>query len=123
MKIAALIARILLGLVFTVFGLNGFFHFIPGGPPPGIPGEFLNAMIVSHYIAVITLLQIVGGVLLLIGRYIPLGLTLLGPIIVNILLFHIFLFHPGLVIAVVVAALWCVVFAHYKQNFVGLFAR
>lgn len=123
MKIIAVIARILLGLAFTVFGLNGFFHFIPGGPPPGMPGEFLNAMIQSHYVLVVAFLQVAGGVLLLIGRYVPLGLTLLGPIIVNILLFHIFLFPQGIVIAVLVTILWFLVFAYYRQNFAGLFIQ
>jgi putative oxidoreductase len=123
MKIVALIARILLSLVFIVFGLNGFFHFIPGGPPPGLAGEFLNAMIQSHYVLVVAFLQVAGGALLLIGRYVPLGLTLLGPVIVNILLFHIFLFPQGLVIAVIVTILWLLVFAHYRQNFAGLFTQ
>jgi putative oxidoreductase len=78
MKIAVLIARILLGLLFLVFGLNGFLHFIPMPPPAGLAGQYMGALFVSHYLVVVFLLQVVGGALLLAGRYIPLGLLLLG---------------------------------------------
>src|SRR5256714_9842373 len=106
MKIVIIIARILLGLVFVVFGLNGFLHFISMGPPPeGLAGDFMKALFVSHYFYVVAVLQIAGGALLLRGRFVPLGLTLLGPVIVNILLFHIFLQPAGLPLAVVVGAL------------------
>src|SRR5437762_1955823 len=104
MKIVIIIARILLGLVFVVFGLNGFLHFIPMGPPPqGLAGDFVKALFMSHYFYVVAALQIAGGVLLLIG-FAPLGLLLLGPVIVNILLFHIFLEPKGLPMAIVVSA-------------------
>ena len=88
MKIAVLIARILLGLVFLVFGSNAFLHFIPTGPmPPGPAGQFLGALFASHYLYVIGFFQVVPAVLLLANRYVPLALTLLGPMIVNILFF------------------------------------
>src|SRR6266853_1874511 len=106
MKIAAIIVRILLGLVFVVFGSNIFLQFMPAPPPPAtLAGDFSKALMQSHYIYVVGLLQFSGGLLLLIGRYIPLGLTLLGPVIVNILLFHILLETSGLPIALVVSAL------------------
>ena len=93
MKIAIIIARLLLGLVLVVFGLNAFLHFIPQPPPEGQAGAFIGAMFVSGYFYVVAVLQIAGGLLLLSGRFIPLALMLLGPVIVNIMLFHIFL-HP-----------------------------
>ena len=84
MKIVTIVARSLLGLIFIVFGLNMFLHFIPMPPPPEGPArDFMMAVFVSHYLYVIGALQVAGGVLLLIGRKAPLGLTLLGPVIVN----------------------------------------
>jgi putative oxidoreductase len=84
MKILVLIARILLGLVFFAFGLIGFLPFVPKGTmPTGLAGQFVTALIQSHYGLVVDALQMVGGVLLLANRYVPLGLTILGPIIVN----------------------------------------
>ena len=123
MKILVLISRILLGLVFVVFGLNGFLHFIPGQLPPGLAGQFAGAMHQSHYDLVVSAIQVIGGVLLLVNRYLPLALTLLGPVIVNILLFHALLFPQGLVIAVVVAVLWFILFFRYRQYFAGLFVQ
>ena len=94
MRIAALIARLLLGLIFFVFGLNGFLHFLSMGPmPAGLAGQYITVMMQSHYLYFVAAFQVAGGALLLIGRYIPLALTLLGPVIVNILLYHL-LYEP-----------------------------
>jgi putative oxidoreductase len=124
MKIAALIARILLGVVFVVFGLNGFLQFLPMGPmPSGAAGQFLGALLASHYAQVVSFFQIAGGLLLLVNRYVPLGLMLLGPVIVNILLFHLLMQHAGLPLAVVVVILWAIVALRHKRNFAGLFAQ
>jgi uncharacterized membrane protein YphA (DoxX/SURF4 family) len=95
MKIAALIARNLLGLMFVVFGLNGFLHFIPQPPPPaGLASQFLGALGASHYMVPVFALQLVGGALLLANRFVPLALVLLGPVIANILLFHVLMARP-----------------------------
>ena len=103
MKVATIVVRVLLGLMFVVFGSNIFLHFIPMPPLPAtLAGDFSKALMQSHYIYVVGLLQVIGGLLLLIGRYVPLGLTLLGPVIVNILLFHIFLDPSGLPMALIV---------------------
>jgi uncharacterized membrane protein YphA (DoxX/SURF4 family) len=120
MKIVILIARILLGLMFIVTGLNVFLNFIPAPPPTGLGGEFANALMVSRYMYVIGLLQIAGGALLLIGRWVPLGLTLLGPVIVNILLFHVFLEPAGLITAIVVSVLALFLLWAYWPAFRGL---
>src|SRR6476619_1168857 len=100
MKYATLIVRILLGLMFAVLGSNAFLHFIPMPELKGNAGAFMGALIDSGYVYAISAFQVVGGLLLLIGgRVAPLGLTLLGPIIVNIVLYHIFLDREGLPMA------------------------
>ena len=123
MKIASLIARYLLGLIFVVFGANGFLHFIPMPPPPGVAGQFMGALFVSHVLVVIFLLQLVGGLLLLAGLYVPLALVLLGPVIVNIVLFHAFMAPSGLPLASVVVVLWLLVAWSVRSAFEGIFLQ
>ena len=124
MKIAILIARLLLGLIFVVFGLNGFFNFLNMGPmPTGLAGQFIGALALSHYFWVVAALQVVGGALLLVNRFVPLGLVLLGPVIVNILLYHIFLNPSGIALAIVVTILWLIVFYGHRQYFSGIFVQ
>ena len=120
MKIIATIARFLLGLIFLVFGLNGFLHFIPSPPLSGVAGQFVGALFVSNYLVVVFLLQLVSAILLLVNRHVPLALTLLAPIIVNILMFHILMDPSGLAPAIVVTVLWVVVFLSVRSAFAGL---
>jgi putative oxidoreductase len=121
MKIATIIARVLLGLVFVVFGSNAFLHFIPMPPPkPSLATDFSMALFKSHYFYVVAILQIVGGALCLVGRFVPLGLTLLGPVIVNIMLFHIFLEHSGFQPGVIVSVLALFLLWAYRSAFAGL---
>src|SRR4051812_46776972 len=117
MKIATIIVRVLLGLMFAVFGSNAFLHFIPVPPMSGPGGAFMGALSETGYIKAIAAIQVAGGLLLLIGRYIPLGLTLLGPIIVNILFYHIFMDKTGMPIAIVVAVLTLFLLWRYRENF------
>src|SRR5438309_1431677 len=119
MKIIAIIARFLLGFIFLVFALNGFLHFIPASLPSGTAGQFVGALFVSHYLVVVFLLQIVSAILLLINRYVPLALTVLAPIIVNILLIHILMAPSGLPLAIVVTVLGILVFLSVRSAFVG----
>ena len=121
MKILNNISRLLLGLIFLIFGLNGFLHFIPMPPPSGVAGQFLGSMFVTKYLLFVFAVQLIGGVLLLINRYVPLALTILGPIIVNILLFHSLMNPEGLGLALLVAILWAVVFASVRSAFAGIF--
>src|SRR5207237_5475662 len=101
MKIATIIARILLGLIFVVFGSNIFLHFIPmPPPPPGLLGDFTKALFLSHYLHVVAVFQIVGGLLLLVGVFVPLGLVLIALIFVIIDLIIIFLYCCGLPMAI-----------------------
>jgi putative oxidoreductase len=123
MKITIVIARFLLGLIFLTFGLNGFLHFIPATLPSGTAGQFVGALFVSNYLVVVFLLQLVGAILLLINRYVPLALILLAPVIVNILLFHVLMSLTGLPLALVVTLLWLVVFLSVRSAFAGLFQQ
>ena len=122
MKYAIIIARILLGLVFVVFGSNAFLHFIPVPPMQGQAGAFMGALLNSGYVYVIAILQVGGGLCLLIGsRFVALGLTLLGPVIVNIVLYHIFLDRSGLPVGLVVAVLALFLLWIYRYKFPSIF--
>ena len=124
MKIVTMIARLLLGLIAAVFGLNGFLNFLSMGPmPSGLAGQFIGALALSHYFWVVAALQVAGGALLLVNRFVPLGLVLLGPVIVNILLYHLFLNPSGVGLAIVVTILWLIVFYGHRQYFSGIFVR
>lgn len=123
MKIATLIARILLGLLFLVFGLNGFLHFIPMPPPPGLAGQYMGLLFVSHYLTVVFLVEILGGLLLLANQFVPLALTLLGPVLVNILLFHSLMAPAGLPLALLATVFWGAIFYSVRPAFAGVFAQ
>ena len=121
MKIATIISRVLLGLIFITFGLNMFLNFIPLPPPPEGPArQFMTALFMSHYLYVVGALQVVGGLLLLSGHRVPLGLTLLGPVIVNILCFHTLMAPAGLPMAFVVSFLALFLLWRYRGHFMGL---
>ena len=123
MKIVTIIARLLLGFVFVVFGLNGFLHFIHMPPPTGAAAQqFGTALATTGYFNVIFLLQLVGGLLVLLG-WVPLGLTILCPMIVNIVLFHVFMAPSGLPLAIVVSLLALFLIWRYWANFAGLLRR
>ena len=122
MKIVTLIARLLLGVIFVVLGLNGFLNFINMGPmPSGLAGQFIGALAQSHYFWVVAGLQVAGGALLLVNRFVPLALVLLGPVIVNIVLYHVFLNPSGAALAIVAVILWGIVFYSYRQYFSSIF--
>jgi uncharacterized membrane protein YphA (DoxX/SURF4 family) len=119
MKILTIIVRVLLGAVFVFFGSNAFLHFMQPPPMPGPSGEFIGAMAATGYLQAIAAFQVVGGLLLLIGR-VPLGLTLLGPVIVNIVFFHIFMDRSGLGVAAIVSLLSLFLLWRYRDSFAGL---
>ena len=87
----------------------------------GDAAAFMGALFHSGYIYPIAFLQVLGGVCLLSGRFVPLGLTLLGPIMVNIMLYHIFIDHSGLPIAVVVSILSLFLLWVYRYKFPAIF--
>lgn len=124
MKIAVVIARILMGLTFFVFGLNGFLQFIPvKNMPTGLAGEFLTVFLQSHWVWVVSAFQLAGGVLMLVNRYVPLALALLAPVIVNILAYYAFLDHNGAAPGLLVAICWGILFYRYRANFAGVFVQ
>ena len=124
MKIVALIARILLGFIFFVFGLNGFLNFLHmGAMPSGLAGQFLGILFQSHFAYFVSAVQAAGGALLLVNRYVPLGLTLLGPVIANILAYHLLMDPKGIPLALVVAILWGIQVYRHRQYFAGLFVQ
>jgi putative oxidoreductase len=120
MKIATIIVRVFLGLAFTAFGIMILFDLMKAPPLQGAAAAFKTAVMDTGYMKVVGALQFAGGLLLLIGRYVPLGLTLLGPVIANILCYHIFIDHAGLPIAVLVSALALFLLWRYRANFAGL---
>jgi len=101
------IVRVLLGLIFFVFGLNGFLHFIP--QPATIPeramGFVMALMSTGYMFPLIKGVEVVGGAMLLSNRFVPLALALLAPNVVNILLFHAFLEPQGIPLAIVLLVL------------------
>jgi uncharacterized membrane protein YphA (DoxX/SURF4 family) len=122
MKIVAIVVRILLGLAFVVSGLDKLYVFLPQGPmPAGAAGQFMGVLMSTHYIMAVGVFELVGGVLLLINRYVPLALCLLAPIIVNILLTGLLLTHMALASGIIVAILWFVIFWRVRSAFAGIF--
>jgi putative oxidoreductase len=122
MKIISIVARYLLGLIFIVFGLNGFLNFIHQ-PPPANPLalQFFIAVSSSHFAVFFFVVQLIGGVLLLTGFFVPLALTLLAAELYNILAFHLTL-SPGIAPALVACVLWVLVFLQYRESFKGVLA-
>lgn len=120
---AVLAARLLLGLIFVVFGLNGFFLFIQ--PPEHTPasGEFINLLISTGFIYVEKSLEIIGGALLLSNNYVPLALAVLAPIVVNILLFHLLMERYTLALGIIPFSLWAFLTWQYRSFFAPIFVR
>jgi putative oxidoreductase len=122
MKIVSMIARYLLGLMFTVFGLNGFLQFLHQPPPPNpLALQFLVAVATSHFAAFFFAVQVIGGLLLLAGFFVPLALTLLAGELYNILAFHLTLAPATIGPALVACLLWVLVFVQYRDSFSGIF--
>jgi uncharacterized membrane protein YphA (DoxX/SURF4 family) len=124
MKIVILIARLSLGLICVVFGLNGFLEFSQHGTyADRLSGTVYWCAFLSHYYWAVAAVQIISGVLLLVNRFVPLALVLLGPVIVNILLFHLFLSPAGIGLAIVATILWFIVFYGHRQYFAKIFVQ
>jgi len=119
----SMIARYLLGLIFLVLGLNGFFHFIPAPPIGGLAGTFFTTMIISHYSVMVFGVQVVAGVMLLIDQFVPLALVLLASVLANILNFHITMLPSGLPLPLFTTLLWFVVAWPLRSHFALLFVR
>jgi putative oxidoreductase len=123
MKTTSTVARYLLGLMFTVFGLNGFLNFIHQ-PPPANPlaTQFFVAVSASHFAAFFFAVQVIGGLLLLSGYFVPLALTALAAELYNILAFHLTMAPTTIAPALVAAVLWVLVFLQYRESFNSIFS-
>ena len=121
MNKAIVVARILLGALFLLFGLNFFLHFLKMPMPTGDAGTYMGVLFMHHFLYVVGALQVIGGLLLLVGRFVPLGLVLLGPVIVNIILYHVLLEPVGVAPAVLVTLLELFLLYGYRKSFRGLF--
>jgi hypothetical protein len=113
-------ARIIEGLIFLLFGLNALLHFFNPPPPTGDALTWFIIMGGHHWINFIAVVQLVGGLLLLVNRFVPLALTILAPVIVNILLFHALLWPHGIWLAILVLAMEVFLMAVYWRSFVPL---
>jgi hypothetical protein len=123
MRIAATIARYLLGLMFTVFGANMLKPFIPMGPmPTGLAGQFTVALFAAHYFYVVGTIMVTSGVLLLANRFVGLGLVLLGPVLFNILTYHLLMNPSGIGMGAFATLLWLLVAWQHRVVFERLFA-
>ncbi len=122
MKTTSIIARYLLGLIFTVFGLNGFLQFIHQPPPTNpLAIQFLVSVSASHFAAFFFAVQVLGGLLLLSGYFVPLALTALAAELYNILAFHLTLSPATIAPALLASVLWVLVFLQYRESFTGIF--
>jgi hypothetical protein len=122
MKIVVLVSRILLGLLFTVIGLNHVVPFMHMAAPPGDASALLGLMVAHHWFKLYGLVEVAGGLMLLSGWYVPLGLTLLAGMGINILLFHLTLEPSGLVSMLVFGLMELVLVYAYRASFAGIFA-
>ncbi len=122
MKTTSIIARYLLGLIFTVFGLNGFLQFIHQPPPTNpLAIQFLVSVSASHFAAFFFAVQVLGGLLLLSGYFVPIALTALAAELYNILAFHLTLSPATIAPALLASVLWVLVFLQYRESFAGIF--
>jgi len=122
MKIASIVARYLLGLIFTVFGLNGFLNFIHQPPPTNpLAMQFFVSVTQSHFAAFFFAMQLIAGLLLLSGYFVQLALTILAAELFNILAFHLTMSPETIAPALVAAILWILVFVQYRESFKGIF--
>ncbi|HET7536263.1 MAG TPA: DoxX family protein [Candidatus Didemnitutus sp.] len=117
-----LFSRILLGLMFTVFGLNGFLHFIRLLPHTGVADQFMGALYASKYLLVVCALEAVAGALLLVNRFGVLALAILAPILVNIALFHALMEPQRAWLALTGVALWAVLASRERLAFAALWS-
>jgi putative oxidoreductase len=123
MKIVVVIARVLLGLMFVFFGLNGFLNFLPAPPLTGVPGAFLGALITSHYVYLVCAVQVLAGLFLLGNQFLPLALALLAPVIANIVTYHLTMDRSGAQLAILATILWAFLAWKFRAYFAPLATR
>ena len=120
MRIMTIVARVLLGVMFFVFGLNPFLKFLPMPPLEGVWGQFLGALFVSHFVWLVGATQVVSGALFLVGRYMALAIALSGPVVLNIIAYHLTMQPHGAQPAILAAICWLFLFWRYRESFAPL---
>jgi putative oxidoreductase len=121
LKYIILTTRLLQGLLFFVFGLNNILHFIPMPAPSGDALIWMQIMAGHGWFTFIGVLMVVAGLLLLVGRFVPLAIVILAPIIVNIMLYHTLLWPHGIALGIVVTVLELILLVAYHRSFLPLF--
>lgn len=121
MKNVLLVSRLLLGLIFFVFGLNNILHFLPMPYPTGDALTWFGIMAAHGWMTFVGVIMVIAGLLLLVARFVPLALAMLAPVIVNILLYHALLWPHGFIPAILVAVLEVVLLVAYHRSFAPLF--
>lgn len=115
-------ARILLGLLFVLFGFNGFVPFIPF--PPAIPqlaGTFFGVMVQSHFSYFVFGVQLIAGLMLVSGRFVPLAIVALAAVLANVLAFHITMWPATIVpMPLIALVLWAIVAWRYRERLLPL---
>jgi putative oxidoreductase len=123
MRIVVVMARVLLSLMFIFFGLNGFLNFLSAPPLTGVSGAFLSAMVSSHYVYLVCAVQLVGGLLLVVNQFVPLGLALLAPVIANIITYHVTMDRGSAQLAILATILWVFLAWKFRAYFAPLAIR
>lgn len=121
MKYIPLASRLLLGLIFLVLGANSILHFLPMPLPTGDALTWYGIMAAHGWMSFVGVISIISGLLLLVGRFVPLALVLLAPVIVNILLYHALLWPHGYILAIAAAVLEVLLLIVYRRSFASLF--
>lgn len=122
MKAVLMVCRLVLGVMFFILGLNNILHFLPMPLPSGDALTWMGIMAAHHWMTFVGVLMTIAGLLLLVNRFVPLALTILAPILVNILLYHALLWPHGAVLAILGLLLELVLLAAYFRNFIPLLA-
>lgn len=121
MKLVVVGVRLFLGLVFVVFGLNGFFHFVEPPAMEDAATALITVFVATGYLMpVVKLTELVSGLMILSGKFVPLGLTLLAPVSINIVLLHLFLNRGGLGSSLVLLVLHLFLAWAYRDSFRGV---
>lgn len=122
MKHAVLGARLLFGFILVVFGVNPWLQFLPLPELNEAATAFFSAMAASYLLTFVKLTEVLGGLLLLTGRFVPFALIILAPVVLNILFFHVFLDATGMVLALLLTALEVFLAWAYRDSFTGVLA-
>jgi putative oxidoreductase len=122
MRIAVIVARVLLGILFAFAGFVKVFPVMPMQIPPGDAGAMMGLMMAHKWMIFYGLVELAGGLMLLAGRFVALGLTLLAAMLTNITLFNATLMPSAVPMSLVAGALELFLVYAYRASFAGIFA-